>query len=387
MRLELAEEDAKNNTGIMHDVVSPGMLIHQGLELEEQQSVYSFVTRGAWSNLCRRRLKLDSAGLGLHSTDLQRAKMVERITGVRRRIEAWQEIQALYMPGVVRLRSRVDASGELEKPWDLDLLLPSEVLHVIPSTSATLVSCEWKLRLAQAHDILDELRSHLLLRSQLYNTKDRHIRGQKQGTRSTAVISALEDKIKADASRYRKARAALLILGKALSKVGWDLMLRELNDGDVRGLSELYNNKTQGTVVTSWIWRVESAGGDDKAMMGEGWCYYNARPAGVLMLAPALRLEWCKARARSSRWHEECRLLVEEMRRVLVYFSWDVARWVTRAKLASQEGHGGYAWRQAAVRTTMRDFCVTRWQSVPGDLTDREVLRVGDVESLKQVLL
>lgn len=37
VRMELAVEDAKDQGMIMHDVVSPGMLIHQGLELEEQQ--------------------------------------------------------------------------------------------------------------------------------------------------------------------------------------------------------------------------------------------------------------------------------------------------------------------------------------------------------------
>lgn len=210
--------------------------------------------------------------MGLHSTDLQRAKMIERTTGVRRRIEAWQEIQSLYMPGVVRLRTRVTATSEgIVKPWDMELLLPSEVLHLIPSTSPALISCEWKLRLAQAHDILDELRNHLLIRTRLFNTKDRHIRGQRGGTRSSKVIAGLEDKIKADTARYRKARAALLVLGISLSKVGWEGTLRDLRDEDVRGLGDMYENRTQGTAVPSWIWRVQSAAaGDDTVAMVEG---------------------------------------------------------------------------------------------------------------------
>lgn len=212
--------------------------------------------------------------MGLHATDLQRAKMIERTTGVRRRIEAWQEIQSLYMPGVVRLRSRVDTSGEgVMKPWDMELLLPSEVLPLIPSTAVGLVSCEWRLRFAQAHDILDELRSHLLMRTQLLKEKDRQIRGQRQGTRSAKVIATLDDKIKADAARYTKARAALLVLGRALGKV--EGTLQELKEGDVRGLGDMYENRTLGTAVTSWIWRVQSTGNDKEAMVEGMYVWYH----------------------------------------------------------------------------------------------------------------
>lgn len=74
------------------------------------------------------------------------------------------------------------------------------------------------------------------------------------------------------------------------------------------------------------------------------------------------------------------------MRRVLVYFSWDCARWKQRALAASESGHRGYAYRQAAVRTTMREFCVTKWQAVPSELVKRSVLLSSDVATLVYVL-
>ena len=33
----------------------------------------------------------------------------------------------------------------------------------------------------------------------------------------------------------------------------------------------------------------------------------------------ALRVKWCKARARASRWSEECKLIEEEMCRVIAF--------------------------------------------------------------------
>ncbi|KAF8867888.1 hypothetical protein BD779DRAFT_1482742, partial [Infundibulicybe gibba] len=85
VRLELALEDASDDSPMhIHDDISPSVLISQGLDLEEQQQ----------------RLRRDTALMGPHCTDLQRAKMLERSNRLRRRIEAWIEVQHLYMPGV-----------------------------------------------------------------------------------------------------------------------------------------------------------------------------------------------------------------------------------------------------------------------------------------------
>lgn len=81
----------------------------------------------------------------------------------------------------------------------------------------------------------------------------------------------------------------------------------------------------------------------------------------------ALRIEWCKSRARALRWSEEVELLQEEMTRVLRFFSWQADWWeeqTTRLSgldLQQQEGIKAYAMRQAHIRRTMHANCVRLW--------------------------
>ena len=59
--------------------------------------------------------------------------------------------------------------------------------------------------------------------------------------------------------------------------------------------------------VPSWIWHMPlqgSVSGDDQD------------------LSSALQVEWCKAQERATRYEEEIELVVEEMRRTLVFFEW-----------------------------------------------------------------
>ncbi|GBE84258.1 hypothetical protein SCP_0602360 [Sparassis crispa] len=67
VHLQLANEEAAElengvQSGMVHDLVSPSVMIMAGIELQEQQYCL-------WH---------DIATLGAHSTDLQRAKMIER---------------------------------------------------------------------------------------------------------------------------------------------------------------------------------------------------------------------------------------------------------------------------------------------------------------------
>jgi hypothetical protein len=51
----------------------------------------------------------------------------------------------------------------------------------------------------------------------------------------------------------------------------------------------------------------------------------------------ALRVEWCKAYARTRRWHEDIVLVEEEMRRTIEYGRWMAGEWEIRAT-AQTEG-------------------------------------------------
>jgi hypothetical protein len=207
----------------------------------------------------RNKLRLDSKALGPHSTDLQHAKVLERCNALQRKIEAWIDIQHLYMPAVATIRARTnnDNCKEQLSAFDIKLLLPSEVLNDI-RCPRRLMSCEWRLRWIRAFHHLDELRGLLLLRSYLCRDKDRRVSGNRMLTRSRAVIESVSSKINAAVDRYRQTRAAVARLAPPLLELTWSQQLRELEDSDVMGLSWMHDGG-EGRKQVTWIWKVHGS--------------------------------------------------------------------------------------------------------------------------------
>jgi len=209
-------------------------------------------------------LALDTTDLGPHSTDLQRSKILECANSLQRKIDAWSEIQHLYLPAVAMLRCRSDQAGGGHPPaaHELELHLPSKVIPIM-NCDWRLVEVEWRFRQAQAESALNELRGQLLIRSRLHNSKNWYSRGQHQQTRSNTVISCVEARVRASASKYRDIRTALLTLSPYTGDDGtWTLMLRPLEDGDVLGLTSMDDLGPEGRKRLSWIWKVHGTGSD-----------------------------------------------------------------------------------------------------------------------------
>jgi len=86
----------------------------------------------------------------------------------------------------------------------------------------------------------------------------------------------------------------------------------------------------------------------------------------------ALRIEWCRARARAMRWSEEVLLLEEEMRRVLRFLEWHAKWWEdqqgrhTNLSPAEEKGMRAYALRQAGLRRALRKAFYDQWAPLPG---------------------
>jgi hypothetical protein len=139
---------------------------------------------------------LDIASLGAHSTSLQQAKLLERSNSLRRRIEAWTDIQHLYIPSIAVIRARADqqGGGNPVAVQDIELLLPSALQGrlVVP---IDFLQYEWELRLTHAEETLAELRSLLLMRSMMYRSKERHMRGQKQQTKGQNLIKGVQQRV------------------------------------------------------------------------------------------------------------------------------------------------------------------------------------------------
>src|ERR1700712_4137808 len=99
----------------------------------------------------RRRLRADKAGLGIHATDNQEGKLLQRSNSLQRRIEAWVKVQELYMPMVAALRMRDMSSGVIVAPESFQLWLPSQVGGSAACDPKFRI-IEWRLQYAQAHD-------------------------------------------------------------------------------------------------------------------------------------------------------------------------------------------------------------------------------------------
>ncbi|KAG5220403.1 CxC2 domain-containing protein [Salix suchowensis] len=340
VRLALAQEDtaalAQEGNMAVHESISASVLISQGLDLQEQIA----------------RLQVDIQALGSAATDHQRTLALERQNRLLRRISTWQAVQELYMPGVTAVRRRTNSSpsGDISQ---CSIILPSDVLTQIPF-DVRLAEYEWRLRHGLAFDYLAEVRRQLLVLSSMYQSKDRYSRGQAHNTRSVMLIKNVQARIVFAKTKYTMNRAALVVLSDFLGKEGWQSSLKVLADEDVRSLKGGDDaSSSKGRRTLSWIWMTAMpSGAEVTETMNEEESY------------PALRIEWCKSRARAQRWQEECVLLQEEMRRVIQFHQSTANQWLTRANEAETEGARAYAWRQQAVRETLLTMCRETWKDV-----------------------
>lgn len=196
----------------------------------------------------------------------------------------------------------------------------------------------------------------------MYKSKGKYSRGQKQQTRSLNLLTRVEERIKATASKYRQIREALVALSVPLVQLTWVQSLRTLEDSDLVGLTSMDDFGSEGRKKLSWIWSVEGTGGDVDSIT-----------------QAALRIEWSKARARAHRWQEECLLLREEMRRVLAFFSWQAEDWDRIAQDHADKSLNGsdniirfgkvaYASLQATIRRRMKIHCENKWDGISSKL-------------------
>lgn len=287
VRLELAQRDAKeleDGSAIsLHAEVTCSVLISTGIDLEDAQSVVSTLSHSVAEYTCifRRRLHVDSSALGQHSTDIQRTRILTRRNALQRRLDAWTDIQRLYMPVVPNLRTSASlpthANGDDSgcpvpdltsgKAEDFQLLLPSEICDIVPCDK-TLLETEWSLRLAQANDALNDCHSQIRLRRQLYQFKVQHLRGQGPNTRARKTLDTVEERLTLSHAKYVSAREALVSLARHLDRIGWEHKLQPLKKAHLRPIGD-FSQQTQGTAIMSWIWLTQGISSDDTEGMQE----------------------------------------------------------------------------------------------------------------------
>lgn len=80
-----------------------------------------------------------------------------------------------------------------------------------------------------------------------------------------------------------------------------------------------------------------------------------------------MRVEWARSLARADRWEEEVLLVVEEMRRVIVFLDWKADWWEgersrrVKAPAAVKKGLHAYASKQADLYRTIAGQFAEEW--------------------------
>ncbi|KAJ3500512.1 hypothetical protein NMY22_g19238 [Coprinellus aureogranulatus] len=323
VRRELSEEETKamdqGEDFSLSDEVSPSGLIAWGLDIEAEQRTVKRLSSEIWD----------------HSQDRQLSRTQFRSNTLVRKVETWYRLLQLYIPGTALLRQR-DATVHVNS-FDLPLWLPSQIGQQV-SFDRRLGEIEFRLRTAQAHEALGNIRRNVQIRATLYDVKKRW-----------GVISAFRDE-------YRNARTAILSLASVLQKGDHSKLFPVLNDEHIKPMTEYSNGRSQTEKVLSWIWRMAGASDDMKGDFS----------------ADTRRVEWGKSYARVQRYKEEIMLVKEEMRRTVRFFVWKEARW--RGTMTSWEGQlitreyaeglRAYAERQARLCQRLRESFLDKWKGV-----------------------
>ncbi|TDL13533.1 hypothetical protein BD410DRAFT_735251, partial [Rickenella mellea] len=356
IRLELAKEDtgrAEAGQIALHNV-SPSSFIFMGLELEEQQAI--------------RFRSADQKELGTQGANLQ-----DRRNGLKRRIDNWKSIQALYMPGIAERRDprmnnpddddldNDDVEPEkVEQVESVTLWLPSQVPRMRDvGCISGLHDMEFRFREAQAEVSLRNLRRQLRMYERLLNYKTIQVSGpgQKANTRARALLARFHHKTKICTERYRAARLALSMLKPGGN---WQAQFKVLLDDDLKGPKgdeeqgkgrKGYGRGTgEGYKEPSWIWSVQR--GEDPEDIALNEC---------------LRVEYAKSKARIDRWDEEVRLVAEEMRRTVAFLQYKSKWWFGLTHLRQglekdiADGVQAYACKQGHLMDQLaKSFCI-RW--------------------------
>ncbi|KAJ3492844.1 hypothetical protein NLJ89_g11151 [Agrocybe chaxingu] len=214
VRKELAEEEQRCLAagGTFLHTTSAASFVSLALEIEETQ----------------RRVRRLAKKSTSQDTARQEGGLIEQRNQLRTRIQAWQQLSPIYMPGLLQYKADLPPENRIDDPEnseDIRLWLPSEIA---PSArdrvcSPGLAGIEERLRTAQCFDALDGVRTILTIKSRMVTFKNKKF------------IDRIHERARAAAEKYRAARAAKMTLS---GPGDWEGLLQELLDGDIRGYQD-----------------------------------------------------------------------------------------------------------------------------------------------------
>ncbi|KAJ6574049.1 hypothetical protein B0H19DRAFT_1208169 [Mycena capillaripes] len=328
----------------------------EGVEVEREDTPSTFIMMGLEIEESQRHLAIDVKAVA-NPTDAQALDFLKRRKNLLKRLRVFRKWQRTYMPNVRRFltasqRPLWDSEADREVEG-VRLFMPSDILDKAKRSRACavgLVEVEEQLRVGEARDALAALRQGLRTRTMTNRFRLRHCTGQRMLTRGQGVLRQISMKIHKAKSRYRYACNALMRLR---GHGGWEKELQVLEDSDVRALNERAltaeeaAQRERGGIAALGV----VALGESRRTLSGIW--YSAKSAaesgepteedlnegkGLILIflptdkRPALRVEWCKAYARTRRWYEDVVLVEEEMRRTIEFGYSMASKWAERAR-------------------------------------------------------
>ncbi|KAJ7790270.1 hypothetical protein B0H13DRAFT_2245702 [Mycena leptocephala] len=357
IRLSLAQDEAQ-------EAVMGGGKLHGS-------SVISFLTVGLQLEESQRRIRDEIKGCALLAAD-QSERIAEMRISFFTKLRKFRKLQAVYMPSAVQeLEEEEDArDSEMAPPKaeDVKLYLLSGLRTVDRDQGCRrgLPAMEGKLHDGQCQDALKLLRTCLHAKRHLLNHRETNVAGQRAATRSYMLVGRIGERVDAVATKYRRARLALIAL--------WGLdacaEVRELKPADVQLDEEreidAKARKKLGSIGSKFRRQGPSLSSKEKC---------------ILTPIVAVCVEWSKAKARKERWEEEVDLLREEMKRAAS------ARQIAR--------HFKTVWDTSAattIRTAVRDdvvlaesmglFAQASQEGVAGDIDGSAERGIGTEDAM-----
>ncbi|EIN06473.1 hypothetical protein PUNSTDRAFT_136333 [Punctularia strigosozonata HHB-11173 SS5] len=319
-----------------------------------------------------RKLKLVVDDTTSSTNEGEKATLQEKRATFRRRVFDFYEVQNVYMPGSIAIRSAKlsgdDGSDASKQAEDLPILLPSNLDEARREYGCLGGVTDTERRFADAmmRDGLINVRRFLRTLGML-RRKAKHTAGsQRDGTRSRTLIDVVSRRLKLAADSYRVAYKSLTKLDPAGT---WCSRYKELRKEDLRGPSRddtIPDEESERHRTPSWIWTLPSDDRSEDHTPNET----TDKKGGELYL----RGEWARQRARVHRHDEELILLQEEMRRVLVFLcnksQWWEKQWLHRLNSEDQpllassriaRGLKAYGLQQARMYQDLAKSFAGRW--------------------------
>lgn len=303
-----------------------------------------------------------------------RTALIERRTRLQRGIASLRSLQATYTPAALQELRKTAPNAPLDTNQAvvelIPLLPPTELVSLGYTPAPNLLQIEIEFREAQLRTSLHDLRNHLFVKSRLLTQKNLHARHQGATTRARALLERNDRKIAQYAAKYR---AGWFALKQGYNNQESLVLHRKLVETDIRCLDD--DQSTAGARIPSLLGHAHTIPTPmttgSRATVSWIWLGIDTTDTETLgtAIAEAVRVEFCKSWARERRWREEKQLLLEEMRRTLVTFRWQAARWKDSVVAGSSsvdadaEARNAYSYRQAHIRHSMAKAFETLWST------------------------